>query len=160
VHTLNTLAPGAWHELKNKITQSLVVGKAARTLALLQRHEYADTDVFFLQEASVAFASSLKETRAIADKYAIFVPAAADAVRDQNSVILVAKAKLAAPDAPLAEVLAPDGAFGSAAVDDGDLAMCRASLKLGAADGAPTEVRAGPLFGSARFAGEREGTVG
>ena len=40
-NVLNTLAPRAWHELKTRICEALVIGKAERTLRVLAHDAHA-----------------------------------------------------------------------------------------------------------------------
>ena len=139
VHVLNTLAPGAWHELKMSICEALVTTKSERTLKVLEGDAYADADVICLQECSCAFARVLRASPRISERFVVLEPAHADAVRDQNSILLVAKPKLAGePDAALAELVPEPAALAGAPVADGDLCVFRAALDLGA--GAPTTV--------------------
>jgi len=137
VGLLNQLSPGAWHELKMSICEALVVSKAQRTIDVLQRPEYADVDLLFLQEVSGALVTALRAAPALAERFEVLEPRDCDAVRDQNSLILVAKRLLAGPAGEaLSEVELGAEALSGAPVAEGDLCVFRARLELGGEGGA------------------------
>jgi len=145
------------------ICEALVVSKAQRTIDVLQRPEYADVDLFFLQEVSGALVTALRAAPALAERFEVLEPRDCDAVRDQNSLILVAKRLLAGPAGEAlsevelgAEALSGALATGrrgrgrarcgrrerdagwrvGAPVAEGDLCVFRARLELGGEGGA------------------------
>jgi len=119
------------------ICEALVVSKAQRTIDVLQRPEYADVDLFFLQEVSGALVTALRAAPALAERFEVLEPRDCDAVRDQNSLILVAKRLLAGPAGEaLSEVELGAEALSGAPVAEGDLCVFRARLELGGEGGA------------------------
>lgn len=98
VHMLNTVSkPAVWQPLKRKIVQSLGKQKIPKTLGILSE-SYRDSDIITLQEVSSAMIEEAKQHEKLGQEYTIVAPADMDAVRDQNSVILLRKSVF--PDWP------------------------------------------------------------
>mmetsp|Transcript_24470 Transcript_24470/g.37765 ORF Transcript_24470/g.37765 Transcript_24470/m.37765 type:complete len:582 (+) Transcript_24470:192-1937(+) len=90
VHMMNTVSsPEVWQPLKTTMVESLNKKKVPRTLEILEK-TYSSSDIIALQEVS----SSLIDQAAsgsLGKHYHVIAPHDLDAVRDQNSVILLKK---------------------------------------------------------------------
>jgi len=87
VHMMNSVAEAKeWQELKMEIVSALNKKKVEHTLAILQR-TYADADVIALQEVSSSLIDDA--VKRLGDTHHVVAPAEIDAVRDQNSVLLL-----------------------------------------------------------------------
>ena len=80
---------GEWEPLKKRICTALGRKKSEKTAGLLAS-TYSDADVICLQEVSDAMLTFFK-TSVLAEKYMFAIPSSWDAVRDQNSLILLSK---------------------------------------------------------------------
>lgn len=101
VHMMNSVSePDKWQNLKRTMVQNLNKQKVPHTLEILQQ-QYAASDVITLQEVSVSFIEQAKASSLSSSHY-IVAPAALDAVRDQNSVIMLNRATF--PDGALSEI--------------------------------------------------------
>ena len=94
VHMLNTVAPGVWFGIHRELCENLGRRKMPLTLAILEQC-YGDRDVLFLQEVAANFVDTLEGSSQISGHYHIVKPAKLDAKRDQNSLLLLSKAKFA-----------------------------------------------------------------
>lgn len=89
VHMMNTVStPDVWQPLKRTMVDNLNRKKVPHTIDIL-KNTYGETDVITLQEVSASFIEIAK--RELGKKYHVVSPAVIDAVRDQNSVILLKK---------------------------------------------------------------------
>jgi len=95
VHMANTLHPHGWQALRADMCDKLNRRKDARTVEILDG-AYRSDDVIFLQETATAFRASASAT-ALGSDYHILSPASADPSRDQNSLVLLKRARF--PDA-------------------------------------------------------------
>ena len=91
VHMMNQVAGETWQPLRSQLCDALNKKKDSRTLDILDQ-KYADADVVFVQEAASSFVEAVK-THALGERYIVLAPAALDPKRDQNSLVLVSKAK-------------------------------------------------------------------
>jgi hypothetical protein len=89
VHMMNSITP-TWQSLRGDICKSLNLHKNDRSLEILET-TYPDEDIYFLQEVSFSFIKTAKT--ALASSYDVHAPSKSDGERDQNSVILLRKAK-------------------------------------------------------------------
>lgn len=88
VHMMNTVSkPEIWQPLKHTMVENLNRKKVPNTLSIL-KNSYGDADIIMLQEVSGAF---IDYARRELPKYHVVPPEALDAVRDQNSAILLNK---------------------------------------------------------------------
>lgn len=86
--------PIDWYGIKARICKSLVVNKQENVIRVLKsRPEYFEADAIFLQEVAGTFVDLLE--RELGREFLVLVPTAADYVRDQNSVILLRRERLA-----------------------------------------------------------------
>ena len=90
VHLLDVCAPTTWRPLRRRIVRACMQQKAKRTLALL-RTRHCDQDVVCLQEVAASFVALLRADARLSKQYACIAPAALDAKRDQNSVVLLSR---------------------------------------------------------------------
>jgi len=89
VHMMNSVAEAKdWQELKMEIVSALNKKKVEHTLAILQK-TYVDADVIALQEVSSSLIDDA--VKRLGDTHHVVAPAEIDAVRDQNSVLLLKK---------------------------------------------------------------------
>ena len=101
VHMMNRVSkPDVWQSLKKTMVENLNKNKVPRTLDILEK-VYDTSDIITLQEVSVALINQAKG-RALGEKYWIVAPGDLDAVRDQNSVLLLSKTTF--PSGPSAEI--------------------------------------------------------
>ncbi len=90
VHMMNTVStPNVWQPLKETMVASLNKQKVPHTLSLLS-DVYGNSDIITLQEVSSSFIDQAK-AGPLGEKYWINAPKDMDAVRDQNSVIMLNK---------------------------------------------------------------------
>ena len=90
VHMMNTVStPKVWQPLKRTMVESLNKKKVPHTLELLE-NTYGNSDIITLQEVSASLIDQAK-AGPLGMKYWIAAPRALDAVRDQNSVIMLNK---------------------------------------------------------------------
>ena len=101
VHMMNTVSqPDVWQSLKKTMVENLNKQKVPHTLDILEK-VYGTSDIITLQEVSASLINQAK-SRALADKFWIVAPGDLDAVRDQNSVILLSKTTF--PSGPGGEI--------------------------------------------------------
>ncbi|KAL7478756.1 hypothetical protein ACHAW6_004512 [Cyclotella cf. meneghiniana] len=101
VHMMNTVShPDVWQSLKKTMVENLNKQKVPHTLDILEK-VYVTSDIITLQEVSASMINKAK-SRALADKFWIVAPGDLDAVRDQNSVILLSKTTF--PSGPGGEI--------------------------------------------------------
>jgi hypothetical protein len=119
IHILTTVAPLTWRDIKQGICQALIHGKEQGVCRIISQ-AYLDIDVFFLQESSAILVHRLHECPPLEAKFAVLVPRVLDSRRNQNSLILVDRARFRAPTSAdvTADVLA---LLGGAFVSPGDL---------------------------------------
>jgi len=90
VHMMNTLStPDVWQRLKRTMVEALNKKKVPNTLALLNK-VYIDSDIITLQEVSSFLIDQAKDGP-LGQTFWIYAPGDMDAVRDQNSVIMLNK---------------------------------------------------------------------
>jgi len=97
VHVMNVCAPSSlnWHVLKMKLCNALVVNKQTNVLRLLaEQPAYGHADIVFMQEVAGDFLEAFKAHAVLSKRFALLVPSAVDFVRNQNSLILVARSRL------------------------------------------------------------------
>jgi len=101
VHIMNTCAASApsgapsWHSIKMQICEALVLNKQANVIGVLADHKaYFGADVIFMQEVAGAFVEAFQAHEQLSKRFLVLAPRSIDHVRDQNSIILVAKARL------------------------------------------------------------------
>jgi len=100
VHMMNTVStPEVWQPLKRTMVDNLNRKKVPHTIDIL-KNAYAGTDIITLQEVSAAFIDIARNE--LGSNFHVVAPAIIDAVRDQNSVILLKKSIF--PDGPSGEV--------------------------------------------------------
>jgi len=88
VHMMNTVStPSVWQALKQEMVEALNKKKVPHTLELL-RTSYGNSDIITLQEVSGSFIDQAKGGP-LGKKFWIYAPSDMDAVRDQNSVIML-----------------------------------------------------------------------
>lgn len=96
VHILDTCAGGAhartWQPLRAEMCSALNSKKNARTAEILGSALYRDADVIFLQEVASAFVDTLRASR-LGRIYDVRLTSSADGKRDQNSAILLRRAR-------------------------------------------------------------------
>jgi len=90
VHMMNTVStPEVWQPLKQNMVEALNKKKVPHTLNLLN-NVYGDSDVITLQEVSGSFIDQAN-AGPLGKKFWIYAPVDMDAIRDQNSVIMLNK---------------------------------------------------------------------
>ena len=90
VHMMNTVSkPSVWQPLKRTMVESLNKKKVPHTLDLLSS-VYGNSDIITLQEVSSSFIDQAKRGP-LGKQYWISPPKDMDAVRDQNSVVMLNK---------------------------------------------------------------------
>uniref|UniRef100_A0A7S0FVC0 Endonuclease/exonuclease/phosphatase domain-containing protein n=1 Tax=Pyrodinium bahamense TaxID=73915 RepID=A0A7S0FVC0_9DINO len=101
VHIMNSStnarpeAPISWHDIKMKLCGALVVNKQSNVISVLAEHAaYFDADIIFLQEVAGAFVEAFEQDDQLRNRFLLLAPKRIDYVRDQNSLILVAKDRL------------------------------------------------------------------
>jgi len=124
VHVMNSCAAAAgidWHALKLKLCGALVVNKQANVIKILaDQGAYYDADIIFLQEVAGAFVEAFRAHDGLSSRFTLLAPSSVDHVRDQNSLLLVAKSRLA--EAAAAEEVRLESALASdVPVADGDV---------------------------------------
>ncbi|GMI39894.1 hypothetical protein TeGR_g9472 [Tetraparma gracilis] len=98
VHMLNSVSgPEVWQPMRREIVEALNRKKVPNTLKIIAG-QYANMDIVCLQEVSAAFIGDASANPTIASNFHIVAPHELDGKRDQNSVILLSKARF--PDAP------------------------------------------------------------
>ena len=112
VHMMNTVStPDKWQPLKKKMVESLNKKKVPHTLEIL-RSTYGNSDIITLQEVSSALIDEASHGP-LGKQFWIAAPEDMDAVKDQNSVIMLNKKTF--PEGVVAEITArvkssfPDG---------------------------------------------------
>jgi len=119
-HMMNVLSHGGeWQRIKESICEVTFKRKHELTLDILKK-EYSSMDIICLQETAGVFVGALQ--KGMADTHLVLVPEKVDAMRDQNSLILLKKT--AFPDGTKAEELTAEvlgNMEGSVPVEDGDL---------------------------------------
>jgi hypothetical protein len=88
MHIVHRVAPETWEDIRSTLSNALIFGKDDRVCSIIA-DSYADTPVFFLQEATAALVRKLVQHTELSDRYALLMPADFDGKRDQNSVILL-----------------------------------------------------------------------
>ena len=93
VHMMNTVttSPDVWQDLKKTMVDNLNKQKVPHTLQILEQ-SYGAVDIITLQEVSSSFIDQARNSKYLGTTYHVIAPADLDAVRDQNSVILLNKA--------------------------------------------------------------------
>ncbi len=90
VYMMNTVSkPNVWQPLKKTMVESLNKQKVPHTLEILNS-VYGNADVITLQEVSSSLIDQAKQG-ALGKKFWIEAPSDMDAVRDQNSVVMLNK---------------------------------------------------------------------
>jgi hypothetical protein len=103
LHVVNVSAsegrdsPINWHQLKLKLCDALVTNKQANVIKVLEQNDnYINADVIFLQEGAGAFIEKFNGSSSLNTRFQLLTPKNVDYVRDQNSLILIAKDRLPA----------------------------------------------------------------
>jgi len=100
VHMMNTVStPDVWQPLKRTMVENLNRKKVPHTIDILKT-TYGETDVITLQEVSASFIDLARNK--LGQNFHVVAPAIIDAVRDQNSVILLKKSTF--PHGPTGEL--------------------------------------------------------
>ena len=103
VHLMNTVStPSEWQPLKRTMVDNLNKKKVPHTLNILESDAYINCDIITLQEVAASFIDQAKNRSILDDTFWIVAPADMDAVKDQNSVILLRKETF--PDGASAEI--------------------------------------------------------
>jgi len=90
VHMMNTVSkPDVWQPLEQTMVENLNKKKVPHTLEILNK-VYGNSDIITLQEVSASFIDEAMGGP-LGSRFFIFAPAEMDAVRDQNSVIMLNK---------------------------------------------------------------------
>jgi len=101
VHMMNTVSsPDVWQSLKKTMVENLNRQKVPHTLDILE-NVYGSSDIITLQEVSGSLIDQARN-RPLGQRFWIVASGSMDAVRDQNSVILLAKETF--PAGPSAEI--------------------------------------------------------
>ncbi len=101
VHMMNTVSqPNIWQPLKKAMVDSLNKKKVPHTLEILNK-VYGNTDIITLQEVSSALIEQAKHGP-LGRKFWIATPEDMDAVKDQNSIIMLNKNTF--PEGVVAEI--------------------------------------------------------
>jgi hypothetical protein len=96
VHMLNTVAtPQVWQPIRRSIVTALNLQKVPNTLKIIAE-QYVDTDIVCLQEVSASFIDVANADATIASKFHVVSPRDLDGTRDQNSVVMLSKARFPA----------------------------------------------------------------
>jgi hypothetical protein len=85
LHIVHSVAPLAWERLRRTLCRALIDGKDDRVCQILAE-AHADRHVIFLQEASSALVRAARAHPALRRRYAVLLPDAFDARRDQVCV--------------------------------------------------------------------------
>mmetsp|Transcript_4506 Transcript_4506/g.11516 ORF Transcript_4506/g.11516 Transcript_4506/m.11516 type:complete len:504 (-) Transcript_4506:322-1833(-) len=93
VHMVNTLARSYWYEIKMGLFKGIYENKSRRILDILAT-TYDDSDIICLQEAAASFIPRASESP-LNEKFHIVVPEHLDGARNQNSFILLNRARFA-----------------------------------------------------------------
>uniref|UniRef100_A0A7S2MCS3 Endonuclease/exonuclease/phosphatase domain-containing protein n=1 Tax=Helicotheca tamesis TaxID=374047 RepID=A0A7S2MCS3_9STRA len=100
VHMMNTLEdPSVWQGLKKTMVENLNKQKIPHTVEILQR-SYQSSDIIALQEVSSSFVLTAQQH--FENHFHVVPPNEIDATRDQNSILLLSKARF--PDGPTSEI--------------------------------------------------------
>lgn len=121
-HLMGQLAPDTWHNTKMELCEAFGEKKNARTMEIIET-QYGGVDVLFMQEVAASFLN-LFESSPAGEKFHVLRPEKMDASRDQNSVILLNKArfeKLEEVTDITGEVVDAAKAAGKVPLADGDL---------------------------------------
>jgi hypothetical protein len=92
VHVANAAGRTTWQPLRRALADALIRSKDERVCAVIA-DACADADVVFLQEASAALVAAARRHPILAARYALLPPRNLDARRNQNSLILVSRAR-------------------------------------------------------------------
>merc|ERR1740121_67664 len=130
VHIMNATAAAKeinWQDIKKKLCSALVVHKQANVLRVLEEQAGPSADVIFLQEVAGAFVERFQQS-SLQQHFMLLAPQSVDHVRDQNSLILVSKDRIAAELAE--ELTISDSLAKDVPVADGDICAFAVVLKL------------------------------
>lgn len=98
---MNTVSkPKQWQDLKKTMVMNLIKHKVPHTLDILQ-DKYGTSDIITLQEVSLSFIEQARRGP-LGKAYHIVAPENLDAVRDQNSVVMLKKVTF--PQGALSEI--------------------------------------------------------
>jgi hypothetical protein len=105
LHILNTIEPQEWQRLRRSLAGALIHNKQANICQVVEN--YSDVEVFFIQEASAAFCKDILAHSVLSQRFAVLLPANFDSTRNQNSLILAARARFPGPGVDVtAQILA------------------------------------------------------
>mmetsp|Transcript_8129 Transcript_8129/g.20335 ORF Transcript_8129/g.20335 Transcript_8129/m.20335 type:complete len:575 (-) Transcript_8129:121-1845(-) len=142
VHIMNRVGSDEgvdWHRIKVALCDALVVNKQARVINILaEQPAYFDADIIFLQEVAGAFVSAFQQNAKLNERFLLLAPGNADHVRDQNSLVLLARDRIPPATEPgsCAEELALREVLGrDVPVADGDVCAFHMPLYLGGSGG-------------------------
>lgn len=128
VHVMIQLSPdGEWQKIKASIVDAIFSKKAANTLRILSS-ACAGSDIICLQEAASSFKESLEKE--LGEKYHILLPEDTDPKRNQNSMVLLSKAKFPPSFKEVTAEVVKELASGSS-VERGDLLAVAVQDALG-----------------------------
>lgn len=96
VHILNEVARSSWFKVKKSLLSHLILKKEKRVQEIVEDC-YSDSDVVFLQEASLSFFSTLDQSR-LSQDFLIPKPQLIDSKRNQNSLVLLKKSRFKSED--------------------------------------------------------------
>jgi hypothetical protein len=103
VHMLDHTSDGRhrarWQPLRAQMCDALNSKKNARIVEILAGPLYRDADVIFLQEVAAAFVETLRSHSQLGGAFDVRLSASADGKREQNSAILLRKARFELPSA-------------------------------------------------------------
>ena len=88
IHIMNEVST-EWQPIKRAIVESLIKEKVTKTLDILEKATYIDSDIITLQEVSSAFIDQARGRPKLGTMFWIIAPGNMDAMRDQNSVIFL-----------------------------------------------------------------------
>lgn len=130
VHIMNA-SPTDWYPIKMKLCSALVVHKQANVIKVLtEQAAYFNADVIFLQEVAGAFVEAFYKSERLSGRFALLTPKSVDHVRDQNSLVLVAKSRLAAEVSACEELTIGNALASDVPVADGDICAFAAPLLI------------------------------
>lgn len=97
VHMMNSVSPSRargsnWQDIKKQLLTKLCKTKFTRIMNILKSNKYVNSDIITLQEVSAACVHQMTEDDVLGQQFHVVAPGDIDAVRDQNSVILLKKA--------------------------------------------------------------------
>ena len=92
IHIVNTVAGGCWEEIRRALCEVLITEKNSRICSILAS-ACPDANVIFLQEAAASFAQNVRQHEFLNERFVLVQPDDMDGKRNQNSLILVDRAR-------------------------------------------------------------------